>query len=89
MAGILGQADIKTNQVVGEKNFPNKSVGMKWSVYNFTRNYLWKCIGCIILAVTDGIKGQRLWENLKHPLVRRGELHCKLHYIDMFTRIHI
>ena len=36
------------NQAVGEKNRPDKSGGRKRPVLPFTRNNLWKRIGCIL-----------------------------------------
>ena len=46
----------KMNLAVGENNHPDKSGGNKLLVHNFRRHELWKCIGCILSAVTYRIK---------------------------------
>ena len=38
-----------------------KEAGKIWSAIMFSRNILWKFIGWIILLVTYGNKGYRLW----------------------------
>ena len=61
----LGQADGKMNEVVGMKNSLDNSGGKKHSVCPFIRQELWKCIGCILLAVNYGKKGHKLWSETK------------------------
>ena len=62
----------KMNEVVGMKNFLLISGGNKQLrlVCNFTRQEFCKCVGCIILEVTYGMKGQKLWSELPINLVR-------------------
>ena len=52
---------------------------------SFTRNKLWKYIGCIISSFTYGINGDQIWGKLKHQSVRRG----KLHNTEMLVGINI
>ena len=46
----------KNNEVVGMKNRVTMNGGWKLLVRPFKGQELWKCIGCIILAVTYGKK---------------------------------
>ena len=73
----------RMNQVVGENNCIDKSGGRKRPDRPFTRNKFWKYSGCIILAVTFGVKLHHLWVKLNHLSVIRIKLHCKIHYTDM------
>ena len=68
----LVQAYGKINQAVGKKNYLDNSVERKRPVHHFTRNELWKCIGCILSKVTYEIKGHLIFEKLNNISVRRG-----------------
>ena len=58
----------KMNESVGEKNRLDKSWGNKWLVCRF-----WKCIGCIILEVAYGIKGNQLLRTTENMSIRKGK----------------
>ena len=61
------------NQVVGEKNFLDKSGGGgKRPVRPFTRNKFWKCIGYILLEVTYGNKGHMIWGKPEASIRKKG-----------------
>ena len=49
------------NLAVGEKNRLDLSGGKIRLVHPFRRQEFWKCIGCIISAVTNGNKGHNIW----------------------------
>ena len=53
----------KMNEMVGMKNFILMSGINRWLrlVRHFTRQKFWKCIGCIISAVTYGMKVHKIW----------------------------
>ena len=72
MARVLGQADYKMNQVVGDINSIYMLVGRKRPVCPFTRNEFCKFIGCIILEVTFGIKGHQLWGKPEISVSKKG-----------------
>ena len=58
------------NEAVFIKNrFTSNGVG-KRLVKRFKRQEFWKCIGCILLAVTYGKKGHKLWSEIPRFLVR-------------------
>ena len=46
------------------KNRVTLNGGGKRQVKNFTRQEFWKCIGCILSAVTYGKKGHKLWSEV-------------------------
>ena len=50
----------KMNEAVGMKNSLTKAGGGKRLVRPFIRQELWKCIGCIISAVTYEKRGQKI-----------------------------
>ena len=52
------------NEAVGIKNRYNMNGGGKRLVRTFNRKEFWKCIGCILLAVTYGKKGHKLWSEI-------------------------
>ena len=54
----------KMNEAVGMKNRVTMNGGRKWLVFPFKRQEFWKCIGCIISAVTYGKKGHKLWSEI-------------------------
>ena len=51
----------KKNLAVGENNRLGISGGKRILVHPFRRQAFWKCIGCILTAVTYGKKGQNIW----------------------------
>ena len=62
----------KTNQVVGEKNRLDTSVGRKRLVHPFTRNEFWKYIGRIISAVKFRVKRYWLWGKPEASVSKKG-----------------
>ena len=46
------------------KNRVTLNGGGKRQVKKFTRQEIWKCIGCILSAVTYGKKGRKLWSEV-------------------------
>ena len=61
------------NEVVGEKNCLDNSGGGRWLVNHFTKNEFYKCIGCILLGVTYGIKGHRIWGGIETSVLKKGQ----------------
>ena len=64
MARQLGKIDGKMNEAVWMKNCVTLIGGGKRQVKRFTRQEFWKCIGCILSAVTNGNKGHNLWSEV-------------------------
>ena len=54
----------KINEAVTMKNCVTVNGGGKRQVKKFTRQEFWKCIGCILWAVTYGKKGRNLWSEV-------------------------
>ena len=54
----------KMNEAVGMKNSLTKAGGGKRLVRPFIRQELWKCIGCVLLAVSYGKKGYMIWSEI-------------------------
>ena len=54
----------KMNEAVGIKNCCTMNGGGKRLVCPFKSQEFWRCIGCIILAVTYGKKGHKLWSDI-------------------------
>ena len=54
----------KMNEEVGTKNRVTVGGGGKRIVRIFRRQEFWKCIGCILLTVTYGNKGNKIWSEL-------------------------
>ena len=54
----------KMNEAVCMMNRVTLNGGGKQQVKIFTRQEFWKCIGCILSAVTYGKKGRKLWSEL-------------------------
>ena len=54
----------KINEAVTMKNHVTLNGGGKRKVKKFTRQELWKCVGCILSAVTYGKKGGKLWSEV-------------------------
>ena len=54
----------KMNEAVGMKNCFTVDGGGKWLVHPFNRKEFWKLIGCILLSVTYGKKGHKLWREI-------------------------
>ena len=52
------------NEAVGMNNHVTVSGGGKRLVRPFRRQEFWKCIGCVLSAVTYGKKGKKLWIEL-------------------------
>ena len=52
------------NESVGINNRVTMDGGGKRLVHPFKRQELWKCIGCILLAVTNGNKGHNIWNEI-------------------------
>ena len=50
----------KINQAVGEKNRLDISGGKIWLVHPFRRQEFWKCIRCVLSAVTYVNKGHNI-----------------------------
>ena len=73
------------NVAVGEKNCLDLSVGKRQLVHPFRRQERWKCIGCILSAVTYGKKRHNIWGGVKYLLISRNELN----FTDMFVGTHI
>ena len=57
----------KMNEAMGMKNRFTMDGGGKWFVCPFERNEFWKCIGCVILAVTYG---KKLHSEIPKPFCR-------------------
>ena len=69
MARRLGKTDGKINEAVCMNNRVTLNGGGKRQVKKFTRQEFWKCIGYILLAVTYGKKGHKLWSKVSKGLV--------------------
>ena len=54
----------KMNEALTMKNRVTLNGGGKLQVKKFTRQEFWKCIGCILSAVTYGKKGRNLWSEV-------------------------
>ena len=52
------------NEAVYKKNRVTLNGGGKRQVKNFKRQEFWKCIGCILSAVTYGKKGRKIWSEV-------------------------
>ena len=52
------------NKAVVIRNRFTMNGGGKWLVRTFKRQEFWKCIGCILLEVTYGKKGHKLWSEI-------------------------
>ena len=68
----------KIYEAVCLKNCVTTNEGGKQLVHPFKRQNFWKCIGCILSAVTYGKKGHKLWREVpkyfgkyKNPKLRR------------------
>ena len=53
-------------EVVTMKNRVTLNGGGKRQIKKFTRQEFWKCIVCILLAVTYGKKGRKLWSEVSN-----------------------
>ena len=71
----------KKYEMVSMKNLLIMSGGKKRLVCNFTGQEFWKCIGCLLLAVTYSKKVHNLWIETPKQLVR---IH-QLNYKEMFV----
>ena len=54
----------RMNKAVTMKNRVTLNGGGKRQVKKFTRQEFWKCIGCILSAITYGKKGRNLWSEV-------------------------
>ena len=70
VASLLLQADGKMNEMVGINNRIMMSGGKKQLVRPVTRQEFWKFIGCILSAVTYGMKGHNLWSEIPITVVK-------------------
>ena len=52
------------NEAVGINNRVKMNGGGKGLVLPFKRQEFWKCIGCVLSAVTYGKKGHKLWSEI-------------------------
>ena len=77
MARGVDQEDGKMNLAVGDKNPLDNSGGKKRLVIPFRRHEFCTCIGCILLEVTYGNKGHKLWGETQISIGKkvRAELH--------------
>ena len=64
----------KMNEAVVIKNRYMMNGGGKRLVRTFKRQELWECIGCIILVVTYGKKGHKLWSEIPKASCRMAPL---------------
>ena len=69
------------NEAIGMMNLVTMNGGWERLVCRFKRQEFWKCISCIILAVTYGKKGTNIWieiqksfGNVEKPKLRRDVL---------------
>ena len=60
----LGEADGKMNEAVGMKNHSTMNGGGKRLVCTFNSQDFCKCIGYILLVVTYGKKGHKIWSEI-------------------------
>ena len=56
------------------KNCVTLNGGGKRQVKKFTRQEFWKCIGCILSAVTYGKKGRNLWSEVSKGVGKHDNL---------------
>ena len=77
------------NEMVGMKNRILMS-GVKERLrlfHHFTRQELWKCIGCILSTAAYGMKGHKLWSEITRTVGKNPP--TKLHrYVRGNTDIH-
>ena len=64
----------KMNEAVCMKNRVSSNGGGKRQVKKFKRQEFWKCIGCILLAVTYGKKERKLWSEVPKGFGKYGNL---------------
>ena len=62
------------NQAVCTKNRVTLNRGGKRKVKKFTRQEFWKCIGCILSAVTYVNKGRKLWSEVSKGVGKHENL---------------
>ena len=62
----------KMNEAVGMKIGLMMSSGNKWLVRPFRRQDFWKFIGCVLLVVTYGKKGEKLWSEIPNTSVNKA-----------------
>ena len=64
----------KMNEAVTMKNHVILNGGGKRQVKKFTMQEFWKCIGCILSAVTYGKKGYNLWSEVSKGVGKHDNL---------------
>ena len=74
MTRRLVKTDGKMNEAVCMKNRVTWNGGGKLQVNKFTRQEFWKCIGCILSAVTYGKKGRKLWSEVPKGFGKYGNM---------------
>ena len=98
MARRLGKKNEKINEAVCMKNRVTLNGGGKRQVKKFTSQEFWKCIGCILSAVTYGKKGRKIWSEvskvfgkydnltLRRDVCGTTNLHkvCCAHYLHLY-----
>ena len=55
----------RMNKRVDHENLFPRSKGRVGKVHSFSRKYFWNNIGCMFSALSFGIGGQRLWDNVE------------------------
>ena len=61
--------------------------GGKRLVHPLKRQELWKCIGCILLEVTYGKKGQRIWSEIPKDSCRMEPTKLRI-YVRLKTDLY-
>ena len=56
----------KMNESVCDQNLLQQESRKTWAIKFFPKNEPWKFIGCILLTVTYGKKGYRIWEKVTY-----------------------
>ena len=64
---------VEINEAVGENNCIDRYGGKSFLVFHCKVHEFWKCIGCIILAVTYGTKGTQVWGTNELSISKKGQ----------------
>ena len=95
---LLGKIDGKMNKAVFMNNRVSENGGGKRQVKKLKSQEFWKCIGCILSAVTYVRKGRKLWSEVPkcfgkydNPTLRRDVCEttnlykvCCAHYCHLY-----